>query len=527
MNSRPAPRARTEWADTRQAGRHWSAAAGRSRAMRWAMISVAMGLAVVLVIGGLSVYRLQQNLTTSPLNLGGEQAIDDGPLDILIMGSDTRIGEGNEQYGEVEEGNGDGRTDVMMLLHISENRENVTVVSFQRDLIVDIPECTDPETGEVYPPDEDAMLNTAAENGGPGCTVATINAMTGLNIDHFMLADFNAVTELSRAVGGVEVCVNQKVDDPKSGLELPAGISTVEGEQALAFLRSRAAFGDGGDESRIRSQQQFMASLARKTQEEGTLTNPGKLYEIADVMTSNLHVDESLGNIGRIVGIAGTMSGVDLSNVVFVTAPSEVYPLDPNRLQLAEPQSEELFQILREDGSVTDQQSLSTDEPTADSSADSSADTEDQTTEGTPEEDSPTDDAVDDAEAAATEDPILLFNPGDIPIEVVNGSGQEDRAQELISVLADAQYTQTSEADEADTRPGTQILYGPGWQSAAQQVAEELGIPSAQVVAAGEEDTTVELIIGEDFTSGDRMELDTGVPEGLSGQTAEQFTCQQ
>lgn len=511
MKHSPSTAERTPWADTRQAGRHWSAQAGRSPAMRWALASMAMGLVVLLAVGGLGIYRLQQNLMTSPLNLGDGQYVDDGPTDILIMGSDTRR-DGNERYGEVERGNGDGRTDVMMLLHISESRDNVTVVSFQRDLIVDIPECTDPETGEVHEAVDNAMLNTAAENGGPGCTVATINKMTGLNIDHFMLADFNAVTQLSRTVGGVEVCVNQAVEDPKSGLDLPAGVSTIEGEQALAFLRSRAAFGDGGDESRIRSQQQFMASLARKVKEEGTLTNPAKLYEIADVMTSNLHVDEGLGNITRIVSIAGTMSGVDLSNVVFVSVPSEVYPKDPNRLQLAEPQADELFGILREDGSLTDQEQIA---PATHSPG------------GQP---SPQQEDSSDAQAMeATDSPsVLLFTPGDIPIEVVDASDTDGRAQELIKVLAKADYTQTTQGKDAEeTLPGTQVFYGPGWQSAAQQVADELGIPHAQVVASGDPDATVQLMIGQDFTSGDRMDSKGAVPRGLSGQTAEQFTCQQ
>ncbi|MDO4254626.1 MAG: LCP family protein [Kocuria sp.] len=506
---------RTPWADTRQAGRHWSAHAGRSPATRWALISLAMGLVVLLAIGGLGIYRLQQNLMTSPLNLGNEQLADDGPTDILIMGSDTRRGEGNDQYGEVEKGNGDGRTDVMMLLHISESRDNVTVVSFQRDLIVDIPECTDPSTGEVHEAMDNAMLNTAAENGGPGCTVATINQMTGLNIDHFMLADFNAVTQLSRSVGGVDVCVNQAVDDPKSGLDLPAGVSSIEGEQALAFLRSRAAFGDGGDESRIRSQQQFMASLARKVKEEGTLTNPGKLYEIADVMTSNLHVDEGLGNITRIVSIAGMMSGVDLSNVVFVSAPSEVYPKDPNRLQLADPQAEELFQILRDDGSLTDQEQITPDA------------TQTATATFTPQPSStgPDDLALEQPTDGAS---VLLFNPADIPIEVVDASGTDGRAAEVIKILSKADYTQTTEGDSSSqSLPGTQVFYGPGWQSAAQQVADELGIPHAQLVASGDADATVQLMIGEDFTSGDRMKSEGVVPKGLSGQTAEQFTCQQ
>lgn len=514
MNTRTPDSERTSWADTRQAGRHWSAKSGMSKGLKWGLISLAIGLVVVLAVGGLSIYRLQQNLTTSPLNLGNGEAGDDGPTDILIMGSDTRVGEGNDQYGEVEYGNGDGRTDVMMLLHISEDRENVSVVSFPRDLVGDIPECTDPESGKVYEPMENAMLNTAAENGGPGCTVATINDFTGLSIDHFMLADFNAVTELSEAVGGVEVCVNQPVDDPKSGLELPAGVSTVEGKNALAFLRSRAAFGDGGDESRIRSQQQFMASLARKVKEEGTLTNPGKLYEIADVMTSNLHVDEELGNVTRIVSIGGMMANVDLSHVVFVTAPTQVYEPDPNRLELDETRAEDLFQTLRDDRSLAQDDASATDGSEESATPDSASPSTAENSE-TPSAD-PTD-----------EESVLLFNAADIPVEVVDASDTDGRAEDLVKVLQDAGYTQATEGDSIDSLPGTQVVYGPGWQSAAEQVAEELGIPQGQVIESTDAETVVKLEIGQDFTSGDRMDLDSAVPEGLSGQTAEQFTCQQ
>lgn len=493
-----------------QLGRHWSAVSAPPEGRPWGLIIVAMVVVVAVGIGGLSIFRLQQNLVTSPLNLGQDETEDSEATDILILGSDTRAGEGNSRYGEVEEGNGGGKTDVMMLAHISEDREDVTVVSFPRDLIVEIPKCTDPQTGEDFPAQEAAMLNSAGENGGPGCTVAAINQLTGLSIDHFMLADFDAVTELSRSVGGVEVCVNHEVDDPKSGLELPAGTSTVEGEQALAFLRSRAAFGDGGDESRIRSQQQFMSSLARKLKAEGTLSNIPALYDIADVMTQNLHVDEQLGNVTRIVGLAGELADVDLSRVVFVSVPSEVHPQDPNRLQLDEKPAEELFQVLRQDGSLTeDGKPKASASPSASAGA-SAAATAAPTRKATAE---PTGEA---------------FSPETVPVTVNNASGAEDRDQELVDRLGEAGYdlAELGQQSEEDL-PGTQLHYAMGWQGAAEQVADELGIPASQIAPGDDLLSGLSLTVGEDFAQGETMAVDAEVPDQYSGQTAEQFTCQQ
>lgn len=206
--------------ELRQTGRHHRAREHRSSTRRIAVILVVLALISVIGLGGVAALRLTSNLTSSPLDLSEDSgAVEGGPLDILVMGSDTRSGKGNSEYGSAEDS--EGRTDVMMLVHVTEARDAVTVVSFPRDLVVDIPQCTDPESGKVYPAGTD-MLNSAVERGGPGCTVAAINKLTGVDVDHFMLADFNAVTELSTAVGGVEVCVNEAVDDPKSGLKLPA-----------------------------------------------------------------------------------------------------------------------------------------------------------------------------------------------------------------------------------------------------------------------------------------------------------------
>lgn len=473
-------------------------APGRPRARRWsrkrwAALAVVLVLLVALGVGVAATWRLQSNLATSPLDLGdGAGTVEEGPLDILVMGTDTREGEGNERYGDADDSSGAGLTDVMMLVHVAEDRSGVTVVSLPRDLVADIPQCTDPESGAVHPPEQDALLNSAIANGGPGCTVATVNRMTGLKIDHFMLADFNAVKELSSAVGGVEVCVNEAVDDPKSGLELPAGVSSVEGEQALAFLRSRAAFGDGGDTSRIRSQQSFLASLARKIKDEGTLADLPKLYEIADVASRNLHVDEDLGSVPTMVGLATAVRGIDLADMVFVTVPTEPYALDPNRLQLEEEAADELFEALREDRPLT-----------------GPAETPSPSASPSPE--------------ATTEPPV---DPASVPLAVSNASGVEGRDEEIAELLEDEGYRAAESGPQPAELPGTQVFFGTGWYEAATHVAELLGVPPSQIVPTTEV-AGVLVSVGQDFPEGDQLDVGAVLPGELNGQTAEQFTCQQ
>ena len=118
-----------------------------------------------------------------------------------------------------------------------------------------------------------------------------------------MMADFNAVKELSKTVGGVEVCISDAVYDPDSRLRLPKGTSKVQGEQALAFLRARHAFADGGDLGRIKAQQGLLPSLTRKMKSDGTLSNPVKMLEIADVVTKNLTIDEGLASIPTLLTV--------------------------------------------------------------------------------------------------------------------------------------------------------------------------------------------------------------------------------
>ena len=524
-----------EFIRLKQTGRHHRTRNHSPSARKIAAILAVFGLIAVIGIGGVAGLRLSSNLDSSPLNLSdGSSNVGEGSLDILVMGSDTRHGAGNAEIGDEDDAS--GLTDVMMLVHVTENRDAVTVVSFPRDLVVEIPKCTDPETGEEFPAHRD-MLNSAVENGGPGCTVAAVNELAGVDIDHFMLADFHAVKELSSTVGGVQVCVNRPVDDPKSGLKLPAGISSVEGDQALAFLRSRAAFGDGGDETRIRSQQSFLASLTRKIQSDGTLTNLPQLYRIAEVMTQNLHVDEGLTSLPTLVGIAGTFAGIDLGRIAFVTVPTEPNPEDPNRLVLNEEPAQRLFDTLQQDRSVTDaapspSPSVATTtqagEPD-DAAAATGAPTSPDGAPGAPEAPTAAPDPTDADSTGETGGAEVEWTPqiqpSLVPVTVANRSGEPDRGEEIRELLEDAGYSETETDRTGTALAGTQIFYNPSWAPAADDLAALLGVPDSQLVADYEL-AGIRVSIGQDFTSGDELDLSGALPDELQGQTAEQFTCQ-
>lgn len=461
------------------------------RAPRWLKIAGAAAAAVlvaVLVFGGYWASRLQSNITASSLGAGGHRS--EGPvndrtdrLQILILGTDTRDGN-NSGFGTADQSSGYGQSDVMMLLDISADNKNVNVISFPRDLLVDVPACTDAETGQEYAERPDVMINSAMAQAGIGCAVGTVNNLAGMEIDHFMMADFNAVRELSNAVGGVEVCVSDAVSDPGSGLRLPEGTSTVKGKQALAFLRTRHAFADGGDLGRIKAQQAFLGSLTRKLKAEGTLGKPQKMLGIADTLTKNLTVDEELASVPALLTIAGRLKNIDPGKVNFITAPT-VPAADPNRLDLDEPAATNLFAALRRSADLT--------KPAL--SGDSS----------------------DEAPPEPAYDKTLQ------PVTVANGTTVPGRAQDISGILTSGGYTNIS-GFEAQPTQQTMVYYGTGFNDVAADIAAMFGLPSTRVQPAGV--PGVQLHAGTDFASGTKPAVEVTAPTDLVDQTAEQQTCQ-
>lgn len=466
---------------------------------------VSILLVAVLAFGAYWVIRLQGNISKEALSAGSgksEGAVDDSRdrMQILILGSDTRDGK-NSQYGTSDDATGYGHSDVMMLLDISADNKRVNVVSFPRDLLVDTPKCTDQKTRREFPAQSNVMINAAMSEAGIGCAVDTVNKLTGLEIDHFMMADFNAVKELSNAVGGVEVCISDAVYDPDSKLRLPKGTSTVQGEQALAFLRTRHAFADGGDLGRIKAQQGFLSALTRKMKDDGTMSNPGKMLEIADVVTKNLTIDDGLASIPTLLTVGNRLKNIDLGKVAFVAVPTVPAASDPNRLQVAEPAASQLFAAMRKDIDLTDPTATPSPSASPDASASASA-------------------APAPSETAPAYDKTLQ------PITVANGSGAPARTQEIMQALTAGGFTQLA---QLAARPvtATAVYYGAGFDDVAADVAALLGIPAAQVLpAAGV--AGVQVYLGSDLVGGTPSgDAPVELPSDIVNQTAGDVVCQQ
>lgn len=471
------------------------------------VVTAVLSLAIVagLAFAGFWFLRLQNNISKAPLNAGGsttEGPVSDatGRMQILILGSDTRDGK-NAEYGTADDSKGYGKSDVMMLMDISEDNKRVSVISFPRDLLVDIPKCKDEATGQEYPARSGIMINEAMNEAGIGCAVDTVNKITGLEVDHFMMADFNAVKELSNAVGGVEVCISDAVYDPDSRLRLPAGNSMVQGEMALAYLRTRHAFADGGDLGRIKAQQGFLSSLTRKIKDEGTLSDPGRMLKIADVVTQNLTVDEGLASVPTLLTIGNRLKDIDISKVAFVSVPTTPAIVDANRLQIAEPAGSQLFAALRQDVDLTDPTAPATPAPT----------------ETAPPSEAPTESAP----ALPPYDKALQ------PVTVANGTAVTGRAQEIVQALVTGGFTQAAQFESAAVEQSV-VYYGADFADVAADVAALLGIPAAQMVPAPGV-SGVQVYLGTDFTSGTTYGTGAGaaLPEDIVNQTAGDTLCQQ
>ncbi|MCX7522475.1 LCP family protein [Microbacterium sp. STN6] len=250
----------------------------------------------------------------------------DGGVNLLLVGTDTRTGQGGEfsTKDQLDGSSGAGLNDVTMLMHISQDHSNVEVVSFPRDTFVPIPSCPRADGKGRYSSMTSQKLNSTLIYGGLPCTVLTIEKLTGLDIPFAAEISFDGVIAMSNAVGGVPVCVADKIEDRYTGTFLDPGMHKLMGNAALQFLRTRHGVGDGSDLGRISNQQVFMSSLVRTAKSSDTLTNPTKLYGLAKAAVNNMVLSESLNNVNTMVQIALALKDIDLDKVVFIQYPTKI-----------------------------------------------------------------------------------------------------------------------------------------------------------------------------------------------------------
>ncbi|WP_282550111.1 LCP family protein [Streptomyces rochei] len=478
------------------------------KALLWAGGSTAFVVLVAGVGGYLYLKHLEGNVTTTDVGSAGSSSFKkDEAFNILIIGTDKRTGAGNEGYGDK---GSVGHADTTILLHVAEDRSNATALSIPRDLIVDIPDCeTTQEDGstEIVPGEQDVRFNRSLGEDGrdAGCTMRTVAEATGIKPDHFMMADFNAVKTLATAVDGVDVCVEKAVDDPKSHLKLPAGESKVEGEQALAFVRTRHAFGNEGDLDRIKVQQQFLGSLMRKMASGDTLTSPTKLVKLAEAATKALTVDKPIGNVGTLKDIALELKKVPTKNITFMTVPVIDNPAEPKPVTvvLKPGTAEQVFSTIRNDISFTEVEKKEK--------------------------------AAKKKEAAAVAARLEgeKSDPSEVRVRILNGGAPAGSAQQELNYLqTTAGVTRSENAGNAQAEAAkTTLEYAPDQADQARALAEILGLSGA-AMKPGESVTnaqglpTMTLTLGKDF-KGPGVKLDATSVEtpDVDKTTADQKLC--
>jgi LCP family protein required for cell wall assembly len=290
---------------------------------RWLAVSGAAVVIAAGVVAGGSYWRLESNLET--VDLTGEigtarpPSTPGRPLNVLLIGKD------------------DGRSDTAMVVQLNASADQARVVSIPRDTMVPRPRCGD------HPPATIAMFNSAFATGGAACTVATVEQMSGIRIDHFVQIDFNGFRDVVDRLGGIEITVPEAIDDEKSGLHVPAGPTTLDGTQALAFVRTRYSIGDGSDLNRIKNQQLFMRALSEKLTNENWLADPQKTFSLADILTKSIVTDEEIGSISKLADLASELTALKPESITYVTLPTETYLPDPNRVQPRQPEADALW----------------------------------------------------------------------------------------------------------------------------------------------------------------------------------------
>ena len=307
----------------------------RPRWKRIALVGATVGallLGLVGLGGYLYVRHLNSNITVdhsadgeigrpiasgSPSTTAAAASTDLPPMNILVMGSDTRIGQNGE--GGSASVYSSAQSDVVMLVHLSGDRKRALVMSIPRDTWVHIPSCKG--KNKTWP-EMDGKFNEAFTIGGPACTIKLFKQVTGIPIDHFVVIDFNGVKQVIDAVGGVKLCLNKAMQDPKSHLDLPAGPQTVGGEQGLAFLRVRHNIGDPtGDIGRLNRQHLFLGAMIKQVQAAATLTNPVRLVKLLEASTKAITTDAGLGDLFKLKSLAESVAGLQPSKVTFLTIP--------------------------------------------------------------------------------------------------------------------------------------------------------------------------------------------------------------
>ncbi|MDI9829615.1 LCP family protein [Streptomyces sp. KAU_LT] len=464
-------------------------------------------MAFVVVAAAAGAYLYLEHLNDNIQSVSDDGASTGGfskdkAINILLIGTDKRTGAGNDKYGDSGSA---GHADTTILLHVSKDRSNATALSIPRDLIVDIPDCpTEQEDGsqKVIQGETNTRFNKSLGQAGrtPSCTMRTVTELTGIKPDNFMVADFNAVKTLTSAVGGVEVCLGKDIDDPDSHLKLPKGKHVIEGEQALAFVRTRHSVGLGGDLSRIGLQQQFLSALMRQLKSNDTLKSPTKMITLAEAGTKALTVDSQLDSIDKLKDLGLELGKLNVKNLTFTTVPVIDNPAEKVKVTvvLNPTKAPEVFQAIQNDVSFTEIKQQKKKE----------------------------------ASAVAARLKGSKSDASEVRVRIFNGGAPAGSAQETLSWLqTEENVTKSENAGNApDTLSKTTLEYAPDQADQARRLAAIMGLSGSAMKPGKSVDNaqglpTMTLTLGKDFKgAGVPLTAPTKAPD-VEKSTADKVEC--
>ncbi len=344
---------------------------GRFGLLRGALAILLAGVLFVVSSAGFVYAKLSNQFANRVVNIDAYSTDDQNnatpdsfegrAVNILVVGTDSR----NGASGELGAGDADDvpglRNDSTMVIHVSADRSRVQIVSIPRDTLVDIPSCKHRD-GTTSEPTSDDMFNNAmvyGSNGGddpediaPGiaCVKSTVEKLSGMSIDAFMVVDFAGFINMIDALGGIWFNIPRRIDDDSAQLYIDPGCWKLSGTHSLAYMRSRKGQGDGSDISRIGRQQQLISAMLRELQDKNYVTDPGSLINFLQAAISAVNVSDNLGNASSDASLLiNVLQKVDRTNIQFVTMPVEEPSWDPNRRIPSEPMARNVWTALKND----------------------------------------------------------------------------------------------------------------------------------------------------------------------------------
>lgn len=394
---------------------------------------------------------------------------DDAATNILVVGTDDRDGVPGRVLQSLHAGGESCHcTDTMMLVHLSASGDGASVVSIPRDSYVAIPAHQDLATRQPAP-ESMGKINAAYGMGGPPLTVATVEQATGLHIDHYLQLNFLSFVSTVDALGGVPVCTDRPLHDPKSGLDLPAGTTRLDGATALKYVRARYV-DPTADLGRMQRQQKFVAQIIQQATGSGTLLNPLRLQRVLSTALASVKADEGLSD-KDLLALVARMKDLRPSSASFATVPlsdlNHQVPGWGSTVLWDKDRAGALFTALRQDRPLT---------PPAPRPSPSAS-----------------------GQSAAPGGPAVP--PGQVRVQVQNGSGVAGlgaRADRQLRAEGFATSGYASNAAGPDTAERTVVRYDPRWDQSVRTLAAAL--PRAELVPVPNLGGTMQVILGRDFT---------------------------